>query len=700
MVALLKHAAPGADARAVVSVSASLGNISDMDALVVLGGRTFAVSSPNGDIHPGEGPAAGLMHKDTRHLSRRTLTVNGSRPSVLSTHSRRPGWARIVDSAGSGEERNPALTLSIDRVVVGDGLHEDMIVTNRSGDRLEAVAVLELATDFADLFEVRGRPRMERTVEVIAHSSGVEFSYANDGFQRKTRVSFSESPSVEGGTVEFALDLGPGETWSTCMHISCLGSESPQQWVCPFRPDYQNTSPARFYRLIQEAPSLASDHEVLRRSYEQSIRDLAALHFPAVEGEDWLIPAAGLPWFMAVFGRDSLISAFQALPFMPELARSTLLALAHLQAADFDDFRDAEPGKILHELRLGELSVTGALPFAPYYGSHDSTMLFLILLDEYHRWTDDSALVAGLEAPARAALRWIEEHGDIDGDGLIEYSCRSNRGLRNQAWKDSRDSMRFADGRLAEGPIAAVELQGYAYDARVRSARLASAVWRDDHLAGRLAESAEELRERVETTFWHPGGFYVLALDGEKRQVDSATSNMGHLLWSGLVSEERAAQVVKTLLSEEMNSGWGVRTMASGAGGYHPLSYHNGSVWPHDTSLIAEGMRRYGFREEAGSLVLGLMEAAGYLGHQLPELFSGLDRVETDFPVEYPGANRPQAWASGSILLGLRTLLGLDPRADRESWSDPHMPHEIHRLEIDGLYGLGGRRFSVSFPDA
>lgn len=677
-------------------LTAPVRNNSDMDDLVVLGGRTFLVSHANGDIDPGDGAASGLMHKDTRHLSRRSLAVNGAPVTALSSNRPRPGWARIVGVVGSGDRHAPDMTLQFDRVVVGDGVHEDLRLTNQCGIRLEAVVVLELESDFADLFEVRGHRGMERVVAVGSHDTGMEFSYANDGFQRRTRVSFSERPEVEGSVARFDVVLEPNGTWSTCMHVSCLGDEAARQWVCPFRPDYQNTSPARFIRLLEEAPQLHSDHEALRRTYRQAIRDLAALHFPALEDEDWLIPAAGLPWFMAVFGRDSLISAYQALPFMPNLARSTLLALAHLQATDFDDFRDAEPGKILHELRLGELSVTGRLPFAPYYGSHDSTMLFLVLLDEYHRWTGDDELVSKLEESARAALSWIDDYGDIDGDGLIEYSRRSARGLRNQAWKDSHDSVRFADGTLAKGSIASVELQGYAYDARMRAARLAVTVWGDPELAHRLEVDARRLREKVNAEFWHPGGFYVLALDGDKRQVDALTSNMGHLLWSGLVEEDRAPQVVKTLVAEDLYSGWGVRTMAAGNGGYNPLSYHNGSVWPHDNSLIAEGMRRYGFRDEAGALVLALIEASGYMGYQLPELFSGMDRSETGFPVEYPNANRPQAWASGSVLLGLRTLMGLEPDGG-ELVSDPHLPDGIGILEISGLHGGGGERQSVRY---
>jgi glycogen debranching enzyme len=444
---------------------------------------------------------------------------------------------------------------------------------------------------------------------------------------------------------------------------------------------------------IAEAPGIDTDWEPLRGVYERSLVDLAALRlYPEGVPEGASVPAAGLPWFMALFGRDSLIASYQALPIRPDLARTTLIALAARQAEGFDDFRDAEPGKILHELRFGELTALGEWPHSPYYGTADATPLFLVLLDEYERWTGDADLVCALEPAARAALAWIDQYGDLDGDGYVEYQRRNPRnGLDNQCWKDSPSSILFADGSRAQPPIACCEIQGYAYDARMRCARLAERFWDDPELAGGLRGQAAALRRRFHDDFWiDGGGYYALALDRDKRRVDSLTSNIGHLLWSGILDPEPAAHVAGHLMDERLYSGWGIRTMAAGDGGYNPLEYHDGTVWPHDTSLIAEGLRRYGHRDEAGQLVVALVEAAAGFTAALPEVFAGYPRALTESPVEFPTACRPQAWSSGAPLLGLRTLLGMEPDGDQLT-AAPALPEPIGRLELRGVPGRWGR---------
>ncbi len=676
-----------------------LGENHAMDPLVVLGGRTFFVSDSNGDIDPSDAAASGIMHKDTRHLSRRHLLVNGAPTRALSNKVWRPGWARMFNLSHDSDDLEPEIAVVIDRMVVTDGIHEDVCVTNNGTVPVEVEVEFQFDTDFADLFEVRGMAAVERVVTKQVHSQGVEFSYSNDGFSRRTHISLSATGArLNGSGPTYTIELDPREEWKTCVHIAChMDQEEDSTSPCPFAPDYANEAPVRFVRIIEAAPTLTTDNEGLRHAYRQAVRDLAALHFPAIDGEDWLIPAAGLPWFMAVFGRDSLIAAYQSLPFMPDLARSTLQALAVLQAESTDEFRDAEPGKIVHEMRYGELSATGKIPFGPNYGSHDATLLYLILLDEYHRWTGDDELVRKLEAPARRAITWMEKYGDPDQDGFLEYHRHSTGGLINQGWKDSFDAIRFADGRIAEGPIATVEIQGYAFDARRRTARLAERVWGDPQLAKRLRADADTVRDRVEEEFWHADGYYAMALDGDKKQVDSVASNMGHLLWSGLASEERAETVVNRLMAEDMFSGWGIRTMSTTTAGFNPLSYHNGSVWPHDTSLIADGMRRYGFHDEARKLVIGLIEASSFFGYQLPELFAGYSRSELGFPVQYLSANRPQAWASGSVLLGLRTLLGIEVEGGAIK-VDEGLNGSIGHLKIEGLYGPDGTRTDIN-PD-
>ncbi len=369
---------------------------------------------------------------------------------------------------------------------------------------------------------------------------------------------------------------------------------------------------------------------------------------------------------MALFGRDSLITSFQALPYLPGLAATTLRVLAGRQAQGRDDFHEQEPGKILHELRFGELTARGERPHSPYFGTADATPLFLVLLDEYHRWSGDDGLVRALEPHARAALAWIENSGDADGDGYVEYARRNQAtGLVNQCWKDSWDAIQFADGTLAQGPIATCEIQGYVYDARRRSARLAREVWGDEVLAGRLERQAADLRERFRRDFWMPErGCHALALDGEKRQVDSLTSNIGHLLWSGLLDDSEAATTVERLLDEQLYSGWGVRTLGTHEAGYNPLGYHTGTVWPHENSLIAAGLARYGHREAASTIASAILHAAPYFEHRLPEVFAGYPSVDDVCPGGLPDgfaspgvgcgdptavaehAARPPAWAS------------------------------------------------------
>jgi len=457
---------------------------------------------------------------------------------------------------------------------------------------------------------------------------------------------------------------------------------------------------------IKDAPRLSCSWESLEHTYRRSLVDLAALRFRSGIFPGAL-PAAGLPWFMTVFGRDSLLTSFQALPFAPELAATTLNSLSLLQARRDDPFRDAEPGKIPHELRFGEMTAFEETPHSPYYGTADATPLFLILLEEYERWTGDRKLVRRLERNARAAIHWIDNYGDRDGDGYIEYQTRSSNGLGNQCWKDSGDSIAYADGRIASLPRATCELQGYAYDAKRRTARLAREVWDDPTWAKELESQAAQLKRRFNHDFWMPERrAFALALDGEKRQVDSLTSNIGHLLWSGIADQDKAAHCARRLMGEALFSGWGVRTMAVGEGSYNPIGYHVGTVWPHDNSFIAWGLRRYGFREEAAQLSFAMLEAAELFHNRLPEAFAGYARSTTKYPVEYPTACSPQAWATGAPLLLLRAMLGLETDG-RHLFVDPALPEQIAQLTLLDITGPWGRidafgrsRTAVDAPSA
>jgi glycogen debranching enzyme len=426
-------------------------------------------------------------------------------------------------------------------------------------------------------------------------------------------------------------------------------------------------------------------------AYRQSLVDLAALRYTSITMAEELV-AAGLPWFMTVFGRDSIFTCLQALPFTPQLVPATIGTLAYGQGSRVDDFRDEEPGKILHELRYGESAGFEEQPHSPYYGASDTTPLFVVLLDEYERWTGDDTLVRAYEFEARAALDWVDTHGDLLGTGYIWYETRNpDSGLVNQCWKDSPDSISYRDGRLPPFPRATCEQQGYAYDAKIRGARLARLFWNDPAYADRLEREAADLKARFNEEFWIADGeYYALALDAEGGQVDALSSNIGHLLWSGIVEESRAGRVAELLLSERLFSGWGVRTLATDCARYNPLGYHVGTVWPFDNSIIAWGLWRYGYRREAATICQAIFDAAEYFQGRLPEAFAGYPRARTTYPVEYPTACSPQAWSAGTPLLLLRVILGLQPH-DGHLIIDPALPPGLGRVELLDIPGRWGR---------
>jgi glycogen debranching enzyme len=395
---------------------------------------------------------------------------------------------------------------------------------------------------------------------------------------------------------------------------------------------------------------------------------------------------------MTMFGRDSIFTSLQVLPFAPELAATTLRALGAWQGTRVDDFRDEDPGRILHEMRYGEMTAFEERPHSPYYGSADATALYVVLMDEYERWTGDRKLVRDLEHEARAALRWIEEYADLMDNGYVSYQRRNEEtGLENQCWKDSWDSISYHDGRIPGFPRATCELQGYACDAKLRGARLARLVWKDPVLAEALEQQAADLKRRFNRDFWVADGeFFALALDSEGKQVDALSSNNGHLLWSGIVDKSKAKAVVRHLMGPRLFSGWGVRTLAEGEGRYNPIGYHVGTVWPFDCSFIAWGLRNYGFKDEAARIAAGILDAAEFFNGRLPEAFGGYERELTKYPVQYPTACSPQAWSTGAPLLLLRTMLGLEPMGD-QLVVDPRLPESIGVLALLDIPGRWGR---------
>jgi glycogen debranching enzyme len=659
------------------------------DELIIVDGGTFLFTERNGDVEADQ--PQGFFHEDVRHLSRWCLTLDGKPLQPLTSRVVDYFSARIV-GAKEGEDE-PAVSVTRDRFV-SEGFHEDLVVTNHGAEERRIRLEVSFGSDFADVLEAQrhGTIRHGRyRAEVGARA--VTLWQDRDGHRRGTVIRFRRQGRLRRDRVVFDLRLRPRQSWKTCVDVIPVvrGRRHPPLLACGSFGEHAPKMPLSLDEWFESSPGLDVDWDPLRHIYRQSLLDLAALRIrPEEEHLRWAMPAGGLPWFMTVFGRDSIIAAYEALPFQAELAQATLQALAELQATEWDDFADAQPGKILHELRRGTLAELGEVPRV-YYGTHDATALFLVLLDEYERWSGDRAFVRELEPTARAALAWMEGPADLDGDGYLEYIKRSDApsALDNHCWKDSADSIRFADGRQAEPPIATCEIQGYAYDARLRLARLMREVYRDDPLADRLEQDAADLKRRFNRDLWiRSRGYYALALDRAKQQVDALTSNVGHLLWSGIVDERRAARVVQRLLRPDLFSGWGVRCLSERDAPYNPLEYHHGTVWPHDTAIVAEGMRRYGFREEAGRLCEALLQAAEAFGSQLPEVFAGFPRDETNAPVEYPNALKPQAWAAGAPLLALRTLLGLDVVNGRVR-SSPHIPESLGRIRLRGLERAG-----------
>jgi glycogen debranching enzyme len=667
------------------------------DTLVrILDGNTFVVSDERGDIETSPTVPTGLFSFDTRFLSQWVLTVDGERLNALSTDDLHYFEARFFLVPGTGTVYVDAKISVIRQRAVGDGFHEELTILNHENEPVTIDVRIDAGSDFADLFEVKDALKKVGAYYVRVADDGLRLGYERETFRRETVVSATAPARFDEHGLSFDVTIPPQGSWTTDLNVvtSRLGPAGTRA-----RPKYgrgrKQAQPVMQQSLdqwIEDAPRLGSDWDPLRGIYRRSLVDLAALRFAPPVGGGNSLPAAGLPWFMTMFGRDSIFTSLQTLPFTPELAATTLRALGKWQGSRVDDFRDEDPGRILHEIRYGEMAAFEERPHSPYYGSADATPLFVVLLDEYERWTGDRKLVRDLEYQARAALRWIDEYADLQHNGYIWYQRRNEQtGLENQCWKDSWNSISFRDGRLPGYPRATCELQGYAYDAKMRAARLARLVWKDPAFADSLEREAADLKRRFNRDFWiQDGGYYALALDPDGNKVDALTSNIGHLLWSGIVDASRAEQVAAHLMGPRLFSGWGVRTMAEGEAGYNPIGYHVGTVWPFDNSFIAWGLRRYEFKDEAAQIAAGILEAAELFDGRLPEAFGGFDRSLTRYPVQYPTACSPQAWSTGAPLLLLRTMLGLEPIGDHLV-VDPALPTAIGHLELLDIPGRWGR---------
>jgi glycogen debranching enzyme len=665
------------------------------DLVKILDGNTFVVSDSRGDIEASLTDPTGLFSFDNRFLSKWILTVNGERLNPLSVDDLQYFETRFFLVPGTGTVYVDAKLSVIRRRAVGDGFHEELTILNHDAKPVDLKVRIEAASDFADLFEVKDALEKKGRYYTRVENGHLVLGYERESFGRQTAISATAPAKVDKKGLTFTVHIEPQGSWTTDIDVVTAAGAGGTY----VRPKYargerraQPNMERSLERWLKDAPRLESDLDSLKVTYRRSLVDLAALRFsPPIAGNRSL-PAAGLPWFMTMFGRDSILTSLQALPFTPELAATTLHALGDWQGSRVDDFRDEDPGRILHEMRYGEMTAFEERPHSPYYGCADATPLYVVLLDEYERWTGDRRLVRELENEARAALNWIDEYADLMGNGYIWYKRRNEEtGLENQCWKDSWDSISYRDGRLPGFPRATSELQGYAYDAKVRGARLARDIWKDPRFAEELEQQAADLKRRFNRDFWvKDGGYFALALDTEGNQVDSLTSNNGHLLWSGIVDKSKAKAVVRHLMGPRLFSGWGVRTLAEGEGRYNPIGYHVGTVWPFDNSFIAWGLRRYGFKGEAAQIASGILDAAEFFQGRLPEAFGGYERGVTKYPVQYPTACSPQAWSTGTPLLLLRTMLGLEPQGDHLI-VDPALPESIGLLALLDIPGRWGR---------
>jgi glycogen debranching enzyme len=664
------------------------------DLIKILDGNTFVVSDRRGDIEASLTDPTGLFSFDTRYLSRWVLTVNGERLNPLSVDDLQYFETRFFLVPGTGTVYVDAKLSVVRQRAVGAGFHEQLTILNHDDKPAALVVRVEAASDFADLFEVKDALEKKGNYVSRIEQGKLLLSYERGTFSRSTTISATAPARVDEHGLTFDARLEPHGAWTTEIEVAAgaLVPVRKARGARSAREGRREGMEANLKRWVADAPRLECDWEPLRVTYRRSIVDLAALRFspPITPGKS--LPAAGLPWFMTMFGRDSIFTSLQALPFTPELAATTLRVLGLWQGTRVDDFRDEDPGRILHEMRYGEMTAFEERPHSPYYGCADATALYVVLLDEYERWTGDRKLVRELEQEARAALRWIDEYADLLGNGYVSYRRRNEEtGLENQCWKDSWDSISYRDGRLPGFPRATCELQGYAYDAKVRGARLAREVWKDPALADELERQAAGLKRRFNRDFWiDDGEYFALALDDQGNQVDALSSNIGHLLWSGIVDKSKAKAIARHLMGARLFSGWGVRTLAEGEGRFNPVGYHVGTVWPFDNSFIAWGLRRYGFKREAAQIAAGILNAAAFFDGRLPEAFGGYEREATKYPVQYPTACSPQAWSTGTPLLLLRTMLGLEPVGEHLV-IDPALPSGIGVLALLDIPGRWGR---------
>ena len=676
--------------------------ISDLPAAAVtlVEGSTFCLSNSGGDILPG--PPHGLFVQDIRFLSRWALTIDGRPAEPLAVQQADPYAAAFIGRLPPPPGAPADAALLVTRLrYIGDGMREDITIRNTGRQPARLAVTLTAGADFADLFEVKaGLAGTTAAVKVTAADATLIFHGRRDEPGHGLLVRGGGNPAIGRRALSWAAVVPPRGEWLVTIEVVPVRDGIPMALHHPRGQPVEHAVPARRLREWRHrAPRVRTPDPDLAVLLRRSVEDLGALRIFDPGHADRTVVAAGAPWFMALFGRDSLLTSWMLLPWDDTLAAGTLLTLAERQGRVIDPASEEEPGRILHEVRFGPAAALALGGRSVYYGTADATPLFVMLLGELRRWGCQAELARDLLPHADRALEWMQRYGDADGDGFIEYSRKTPAGLVNQGWKDSWDGVNFADGTIAEPPIALAEVQGYAYAAYRARAAFAREQG-DDAGARHWTAVAARLKRAFNQAFWLPArGWYAAALDRDKRPVDALTSSIGHCLWTGIADTDKAGAVAARLLSEDMFTGWGIRTLASSMAAYNPMSYHNGSVWPHDNALCAAGLMRYGFTAHAQQVAEAVLDAAAHFGHRLPELFCGFPRGGHLAPIPYPTSCSPQAWAAAAPLQLLTTLLRITPQPRaRRVWCDPAVPARYLPLHVAGLR-IAGSPLTVDVQD-
>jgi glycogen debranching enzyme len=670
------------------------GHGASCDPVTLIEGSTFCISEQGGDILPDR--PHGLFVRDTRVLSRWELRVDGIEPQPLTVHTQEPFAATFLGRMPPKAGKADSSMLVVRRRYVGDGMREDITLRNTAAKPKRCVVALAAEADFADLFEVKGRSKPRTVATSTAADASLVITSGRRERRQELRINGDESPSVADGVLTWRLLVPAQSERTVSVEAVPVDDGVVMKLRHPRGHPVNLTRPAkRLRKWRQRGPQVRTADRNLAEVLSRSVEDLGALRIFDPDHPSWPVVAAGAPWFMALFGRDSLLTASMLLPWDPGLALGTLRTLAARQGDEVEPESEEEPGKILHEVRFGPAASFALGGRSAYFGSADASALFVMLLGELQRWGGKPTAIASLVPHADRALEWIEAYGDADGDGFVEYCRKTSRGLVNQGWKDSWDGVNFADGTIAEAPIALCEVQGYVYAAYRARAQLANLAG-DERGATVWRKKAKQLKRIFNEQFWLPDrGWYAIGLDENKRPIDALTSNMGHCLWTGIVDKDKAGSVARHLMSEDMFSGWGIRTLAASMGAYNPMSYHNGSVWPHDNAICAAGLMRYGFVEQAQRVTDAIIDASEHFGYRLPELFCGFDRAEFSVPVPYPTSCSPQAWAAAAPLLLLHTVLRFAPEVSSgQLWCAPEVPDRYLPLRVSGLR-VGKSRLAV-----